>query len=417
MNSIRIRTQPLVAVFSGMMLALSAPVFAQGSAAQSNADMLQRRSALIEQYRAASDRAERDRIVEELGKLRAKESEQESSRPQPNSSQAARRVGPSASSSRAPSRPASNLPSPSGVVRGAVTGAAAGAVAGGRGVGLGSQANATSPPDRPLIKEAGSETKVAEKNLLGTDEEGNNRFERSGGRVISRDGIEAPPETPAATDEEKSRARRLAESTEIGVTFLEEKVGGELKKFETESASDFRKRRDLAKGRSEVRFGAVDASVTGDVKFNPGKLDLGAGFTGKAGVSGIKGSSEGQLGNDNFAAKGSASGSVLKAEAKLDTRIGATKKFVGAKIEAGAGASVAEGSLSGSIGSRWLGIEIGGSVSGSVLTAEARGKASAGFNRETRRFEIEIGGKIGALLAGAGANIKISLNKPGWWPW
>ena len=409
MGSSMLRRLSVVVAITGLIFAFAAPVWAQDYEGPSNAEIEQLRRALIKEYQAAGDRAERSRILQKLAALRAGQPRPGGSGPTPPAGQSipsrgdSLRVSPGGSSFPFPSvDQLPGVPTPREQKAGSV--------------GLGAGAD---EPSLFGFKKFSASTKLAEKKasaFFGTDAEGNNRFERSGRRVISRYGIETPEEGSSGTEEEKSRARRLAEKTEVGVTFLDERVGGELEKFETESGSDFKKRKDLAKGRAGVRFGAGNASVSGDVKFNPGKLDVGAGFTGKASVAAIDAKAEGQIGNDKLAAKGSGSGSVLKASAKLDTRIGVTKEFVGAKVEAGAGASVAEGTLSGSVASNWLGLEIGGSVSGSVLTAEARGKASAGWNRETKRFEIEVGGKVGALLAGVGANIKISLSKPSWWP-
>ena len=399
----------------GLTLLLAVPAISQESREPTNQEVQQARRSLIERYWATQDLAERARIVTELTRLRAQKEE--------GASWGARGpVGPqhagNASSGSRNRRPEirrgslSNLPHPSSRAPQSTPSSDSDRP---RSVGLGT---GVSDPSRFGLRAGGSSTSLAEKkHFFRADEEGKNLVERGGSRVLSRDGIETPEVDPPESDAGKSSVRRLAEKTEVSATFLKEGSSGSLKKFESESAEAFEKRKSLAKGRAGVRFGAGNASVTGDAKFNPGKGEVGAGVTAEAGVAAVKASSEGRLGNDALAVKGSASGSVAKANASLDARIGVTKEFVGAKAEAGAGASLAEGSVSGSLGSRWLGIEVGGELTGSVITAEARGSASAGFNRKSRRFEVEVGGKIGALLVGGGAKAKVSLNKPGWWPW
>jgi hypothetical protein len=272
-------------------------------------------------------------------------------------------------------------------------------------------------PDKPKgfldgLKIGGGTNSERTSRHFASNEDGTNKFERSGSRVYRRG--EKPenkgPKPP-------SGPTRWQDRTEVGIDRQLHKKDRELKKYETETAKEYKDRKDLAKGRAGVRFGTLDTNASVGAKWNVGTGEVSAGGSAGATVTAVSGAAEGRIGNDNAAVGGKASGTLLKAEAKINGRIGNSKDFAGAKVEAGIGGSVAEGTLSGTVGSNWLGINVTGEVSGSVLTAEAKGVASAGYNKKTGKFEVEIGGKIGALLAGGGARIKIALNKPGWWPW
>jgi len=84
-----------------------------------------------------------------------------------------------------------------------------------------------------------------------------------------------------------------------------------------------------------------------------------------------------------------------------------------AEASAGAGASVVEGKVSGK-GSikipfvNWR-IGLGGEASGALLTAEARASAYAGY--KDGKFQMGVGAKVGALLAGIGLSFNITIEK------
>ncbi|MDP7034518.1 MAG: hypothetical protein QF752_08485 [Planctomycetota bacterium] len=248
------------------------------------------------------------------------------------------------------------------------------------------------------------------KSYFGTDENGSNAYERSGSRVyVPGLGWHEKPERETTPDERVS--------VELGVTKKLHDERRELSEYETESSSDYRDREDWLKGRSGVRFGTFDTKATAGAKWDVRTGEVSVGADASASVSGISGAAEGRAGNEYVHAGGRATGTVGKAYAKGSARIGNSEDFAGAKVEAGVGASVLEGTVAGSFGSDWMGLEVEGTLTGSLLTAEAKGVASAGYNKEEERFEIELGGKIGALLAGGGANVKIKLKKPSWWSW
>ena len=248
------------------------------------------------------------------------------------------------------------------------------------------------------------------KSFFGTDENGSNPYERSGSRVyVPGLGWHEKPKGESTPDE--------GVSVELGVNKSLHDKKRELSGHETESSSDYREREDWLKGRSEVRFGTFDTKATAGAKWDVRTGEVSVGADASASVTGISGAAEGRAGNEYVHTGGRATGTVGKAYAKGDARIGNSEDFAGAKVEVGIGASVLEGTVAGSFGSDWLGLEVETALTGSVLTAEAKGVASAGYNKEDDRFEIELGGKIGALLAGGGANVKIKLKKPGWWSW
>lgn len=216
---------------------------------------------------------------------------------------------------------------------------------------------------------------------------------------------------PTKDKKDSTKATREAE-----YTVFEHEKKRTYSSQETESEDDYAQRPDLAKARHNVRFGTLDTSADAKLGWDITKGEVYAKAGGKVEVAALKAGSEGRIGNDKFEAGYGAEASVLKAYAKADLKAGISKEYAGVKAEAGIGGSVVEGSLKGSVGSRWLGLTVEGEVSGSLLSAEAKGTFAAGYNREKQQVEFELGGKIGAALAGGGARVKFVLNKPGWWP-
>jgi hypothetical protein len=276
--------------------------------------------------------------------------------------------------------------------------------------GSGNVAPSTSggSPEKNGLKFSGSTSALAEKKksrFFGTTEDGKNAYEKSGSKIYvpGKGWVEKPEK------DDKSKDEKVSVTLGISKNLHDEKR--ELAKYESEHKGD------LTKGKAGVRFGTFDTNAKVDATWDVRKGDVSVGASASATATGVSASASGEFGNDYASVSGRTSGTVGKAYAKLDSRIGNSKDFAGAKFTGGVGASLLEGSAGGSVGSRWLGLEVDGSVTGSLITAEAKGTASAGYNKEEKRFEIELGGKIGALLAGGGANVKIKLNKPGWWPW
>ncbi len=255
--------------------------------------------------------------------------------------------------------------------------------------------------------EVGGQGETKKDKPFAKNADGSNKFEKESTKVYRK----------GEGWKEKEKKPESNSKVEVGVEYTFHKKDRELKKYETEDEEKYKERKDLAKGRAGVRLGTLDTKVTGGAKWNPGSGEVYAGGSAGVTVTGVTAGAEGEVGNDYIKGKGSAEVVVGKVEAKVEAKIGNSKDYAGAKVEAGIGGSVVEGKVTGSVGSKWLGIEVEGELSGALLTAEAKGTAAAGYNKETKRFELELGGKVGALLAGGGGKVKIKLNKPGWWPW
>lgn len=286
-------------------------------------------------------------------------------------------------------------------------GATAGTPTGGTsGPGSGTAAPGGAKPEDSKFEMGGSYDK--KKEVPFKDADGNAKYTKEGTRVWTKD--------KGWQDKEK-KPEDGSGKVEVAIEYTFHKKDRELKKYETEDDEKYKARTDLAKGRAGVRFGTLDTKVTGNAKWDPKSGEVSVGGSAGVTVTGITAGAEGEVGNDYVKGKGTAEVVVGKVEAKVDAKIGNSKEYAGAKVEAGIGGSVVEGKVTGSVGSKWLGLEVEGELSGALLTAEAKGTAAIGYNKETKKFEVELGGKIGALLAGGGGKIKIKLSKPGWWKW
>jgi uncharacterized Zn-binding protein involved in type VI secretion len=146
----------------------------------------------------------------------------------------------------------------------------------------------------------------------------------------------------------------------------------------------------------------ADAAVKAEAEYSAVKLQ------GKAGDT-----SKGSL------AEGKAEAKVLTAKAnataggKFEVKDGKLQSAY-AEAEVGAGASVVEAKAAGQTKAFKLpfvnwGISFGGEVSGSLLTAEAKAGAYAGYR--DNKWTFGVGAKIGAALAGLGFKFNVSIEK------
>lgn len=293
---------------------------------------------------------------------------------------------------------------------------------GGGSSGSGDNSSSGTPtgPVTPGAEPKTEEAKKEEESKFSAGGSGEIKKEREfknadGSTKFSKEGTKVWSKEEGWKDKEKKEESKGGK-VEVGVEYTFHKKDRELKKYETETDEKYKERTDLAKGRAGVRFGTLDTKVTGNAKWDPKSGEVSVGGSAGVTVTGITAGAEGEVGNDYIKGKGGAEVVVGKVEAKADLKIGNSKTYAGAKLEAGIGASVVEGKLNGSVGSKWLGLEVEGELSGALLTAEAKGVAAAGYNKETKKFEVELGGKLGALIAGGGAKVKIKLSIPQWFP-
>ena len=129
--------------------------------------------------------------------------------------------------------------------------------------------------------------------------------------------------------------------------------------------------------------------------FSDGQFDPELSLTAKAEATGISGSAEGQIGNDDNNVHGTVEGAVGTASAEATGMIG--MDGVGAHVEAGA--AVFQGEVEG--GFSIFGVNFDASIEGEALSVGA--EADFGVTKD----EIEVGGKL-SFLAGLGLNLKIS---------
>jgi hypothetical protein len=172
-----------------------------------------------------------------------------------------------------------------------------------------------------------------------------------------------------------------------------------------------------ASGKVSATIGSVGATGTiGATLFKDGKLSPAIDGKLKAEAAAVKGSAEGQIGNDENNVHVKGSGKLLGAEAEAsgsagvitytDKTTGQTKTEYGAKGKVGAEAYVAEGKISG--GFTLFGIKVDAGVSGKA--------GGAGISAEGRVTTGGVSGEIGAGL-GLGAGLEISIDWSGFKLW
>lgn len=173
-----------------------------------------------------------------------------------------------------------------------------------------------------------------------------------------------------------------------------------------------------------ARIAGVDANINaegelvgGSAKYDMGgqwnveKGEIGVGITGKAEGHLAKGSVSGGIGLLNEKIEGSVGNASAKGEAGL-TLMKDGKVAPAAKVEASAGANVAQGSVKQSFGTDEL--DVHSKAEGELLTAKAKASASAGVITYTDENTGAVKTKIGAeASAGAEAYVAQGTAKGG----
>ncbi|WP_206079397.1 PAAR domain-containing protein [Polyangium spumosum] len=161
--------------------------------------------------------------------------------------------------------------------------------------------------------------------------------------------------------------------------------------------------------------GSTQGSIGANAEFESVR-DMKANAGGKAEIEGSLFRAAGKAGDaDGW---GEVSGEAKVLTAKADANAGGQFEVKDGRVEAayveagaGAGASVVEGKVSGKKSVTLFGLKISaeGEGSGALLTAEARASAFAGYR--DGKFQMGFGAKVGALLAGLGFKLNITIER------